>query len=78
MLAKEGIAVRVIDAYSIKPLDEEGIRRGVGEAGRLAVVVEDHFEAGGLGEAVAQALSGEGRVKHLCVRKFPGPAKPAN
>jgi transketolase len=70
-LANEGIAVRVIDAYSVKPLDEEGIRRGVGEAGRLAVVVEDHFEAGGLGEAVAQVLSGEGRVKHLCVRELP-------
>jgi transketolase len=74
-LAKEGIAVRVIDAYSIKPLDEEGIRRGVGEAGRLAVVVEDHFEAGGLGEAVAQVLSGEGRVKHLCVRELPRSGK---
>jgi transketolase len=74
-LAKEGIAVRVIDAYSIKPLDEEGIRREVGEAGRLAVVVEDHFEAGGLGDAVAQALSGEGRVKHLCVRELPRSGK---
>jgi transketolase len=74
-LAHEGIAVRVIDAYSIKPLDEEGIRRGVGEAGRLAVVVEDHFEAGGLGEAVAQVLSGEGRVKHLCVRELPRSGK---
>jgi transketolase len=61
-LAKEGIAVRVIDAYSIKPLDEESIRREVGEAG-------------GLGEAVAQVLSGEGRVKHLCVRELPRSGK---
>jgi len=74
-LADEGIAVRVIDAYSVKPLDEDGIRRGVGEAGRLAVVVEDHFEAGGLGEAVAQVLSGEGRVKHLCIRELPRSGK---
>ena len=76
-LVKEGIAVRIIDAYSVKPLDEEGIRRAVGEAGRLAVVVEDHFEAGGLGEAVAQVLSGEGRIKHLCIRELPRSGKAA-
>ncbi len=75
-LASEGIAVRVIDAYSVKPVDEEGIRREVGEAGRQAVVVEDHFEAGGLGEAIAQVLSGEGRVKHLCIRELPRSGKP--
>ena len=76
-LAKQGTSVRVIDAYSVKPLDEEGIRRAVRETGGRAVVVEDHYEAGGLGEAVAAALAGEARLKHLCVRELPrsGPSR---
>lgn len=76
-LAKQGTSVRVIDAYSVKPLDEEGIRRAVRETGGRAVVVEDHYEAGGLGEAVAAALAGGARLKHLCIRELPrsGPSR---
>ena len=76
-MAKLGTPVRVIDAYSVKPLDEEGIRRAVRETGGRAVVVEDHFEAGGLGEAVAAALAGEARLRHLCIRELPrsGPSR---
>jgi transketolase len=76
-MAKLGTPVRVIDAYSVKPLDEEGIRRAVRETGGRGVVVEDHFEAGGLGEAVAAALAGEARLRHLCVRELPrsGPSR---
>ncbi len=70
-LAKGGGRVRVIDAYSVKPLDADGLRRAVREAGGKAVVVEDHFEAGGLGEAVAAALAGEAQIRHLCVRELP-------
>ena len=76
-LAKQGTPVRVIDAYSVKPLDEAGIRSAVRETGGRAVVVEDHFEAGGLGEAVAAALAGEARLRHLCVRELPRSGPPS-
>jgi transketolase len=51
-LAKEGIAIRVIDAYSVKPLDAATLRRAATETKRV-ITVEDHSVAGGLGEAVA-------------------------
>ncbi len=76
-LAKRGTPVRVIDAYSVKPLDEAGIRRAVAEAGGRAVVVEDHYEAGGLGEAVASALAGTALLRHLCVRELPRSGPPS-
>jgi len=75
-LKKGGLGVRVIDAYSIAPLDGEAICREVRETGGRAVVVEDHYAAGGLGEAVAQALAGRGVLKHLCVRELPRSGKP--
>jgi transketolase len=75
-LAKEGMSFRLIDAYSVEPLDEEGIRREVAETGGKAVVVEDHFPGGGLGEAVARALAGRAELKHLCVRELPRSGKP--
>ncbi|MBM3295297.1 MAG: transketolase, partial [Candidatus Aminicenantes bacterium] len=46
------------------------------EAGGRVVVVEDHYPGGGLGEAVAAALSGRAEVRHLCVREFPRSGKP--
>lgn len=74
-LAGEGIHVRVIDAYSIKPLDS-GIAEQVEAAGGTAVVVEDHFPVGGLGGAVTAALSGKARIKHLAVRVLPRSGEP--
>ncbi len=74
-LAQEGIAVRIIDAYSVKPLDEDGIRKAAGETGGKVIVVEDHYEGGGLGSAVARALAGGFRIKHLCVRELPRSGK---
>lgn len=74
LLAKEGIAVRVIDAYSVKPLDTETLLRAAGETGRI-VTVEDHSVHGGLGEAVAAALPGI-RVQILGVRDIPRSGKP--
>ena len=50
-LAGEKIPVRIVDAYSVKPLDVKGIRREAAAAGGKVVVVEDHFESGGLGDA---------------------------
>ena len=75
-LGREGIAVRVIDAYSVQPLDAGTIRDAARDAGGRVVVVEDHYPAGGLGEAVAMALAGGAKVAHLCVRELPRSGKP--
>jgi transketolase len=75
-LKKEGIDIRVVDAYSIQPLDADGIAREAAETGGRVAVVEDHFPAGGLGEAVAEALAGKAEIKHLCVRDLPRSGKP--
>jgi transketolase len=75
-LKREGIGVRLIDAYSVKPLDEETIVREVVATGGRAVVVEDHYAGGGLGDAVAQALAGKAALRHLCIRELPRSGKP--
>jgi len=75
-LADEGISIRVLDAYSVKPLDADGILFAAkGLAG--VVVVEDHYPEGGLGEAVAALFAGTGtRVVRLAVEKMPKSGKP--
>ncbi len=55
-LNKEGIAVRVIDAYSIKPMDKETIHKAASETGTL-ITVEDHWSEGGLGDAVLSSFA---------------------
>jgi transketolase len=57
-LKAEGIAVRVIDLYSVKPLDSATLHQAVQETGAI-LTVEDHYPEGGLGEAVLAALAGE-------------------
>ncbi|MFQ6038642.1 MAG: transketolase, partial [Candidatus Aminicenantales bacterium] len=74
-LEQDGIRVRVIDAYSVQPLDP-GILREVEKAGRRAVVVEDHFPGGGLGDAVASLLAGSAKLAHLAVRDLPRSGEP--
>ena len=78
VLAGDGIGVRVIDAYSVKTIDQHTLRRAASETGTL-VVVEDHWPEGGLGEAVLAALAGSDpfpRVVHLAVRAMPGSGTP--
>lgn len=75
-LKKEGLGLRVIDAYSVQPLDEATILREIAETGGRAVVVEDHYAAGGLGGAVAEALAGRASLVHLCIRELPRSGKP--
>ena len=75
-LKKNGITVRVIDAYSVQPLDVAGLRRAAAETGGRMVVIEDHYAGGGLGEAVAGALAGAAAIKHLCIRELPRSGKP--
>jgi transketolase len=74
-LAQDGIEARVIDLYSIKPLDEQTIR----SLTTPIVTVEDHFPEGGLGEAVLSALADaedRPRVVQLAVREMPHSGKP--
>jgi len=78
-LAGDGISARVIDCYSIKPIDGDTLRRALAETG-LVVTVEDHWPEGGLGDAVLAALAsgGElsGRVHKLAVTRMPGSGTP--
>jgi len=76
-LAERGIPVRVIDCYSIAPLDEGALAEAAAASGGRVVTVEDHYAAGGLGEAVAGALAPEGlRVHRLAVRELPRSGRP--
>ena len=75
-LAKEGIAIRVIDLYSVKPVDEATLRKAAVETKRI-LSVEDHSVCGGIGEAVAAVAAGEARVMLLGVRDVPRSSKPA-
>jgi len=75
-LKREGIAVRVIDAYSVKPLDGETLRSHAAATGGV-ITVEDHGPEGGIGEAVAAALAGLPlKFASLAVRKTPKSGKP--
>ncbi|MFE7032756.1 transketolase [Streptomyces sp. NPDC057621] len=78
-LAADGIAVRVVDLYSVKPVDRETLREAAEETGCL-VTVEDHHPEGGIGDAVLDAfLDGRPtpRLVRLAVRDMPGSATPA-
>ncbi len=76
-LLKEGIALRVIDLYSIKPLDEKTLQEAA-RATRFLVTVEDHYPDGGIGDAVRAALAANPvPVYSLAVRQKPRTGKPA-
>jgi len=75
-LESEGIAIRIIDAYSVKPLDGRSILEAARETGRKIVVVEDHYEEGGLGDAVLAAVGNEASVIKLAVREIPRSGPP--
>jgi transketolase len=76
-LDADGIRVRVVDAYSIQPMDADTMRRAMAETG-LIVVAEDHSKAGGLGDAVLDSIAREhsGPVIKLGVDEVPGSAPP--
>ena len=76
-LAKEGISIAVIDAYSVKPLGKEVISAAAQKTGQTVITVEDHYVEGGLGDTVAGELSSAGiRVHKLAVRELPRSGKP--
>jgi transketolase len=76
-LQAAGIPVRVIDAYSVKPLDAQGILRAAAQTHNTLMVVEDHYYDGGLGDAVLSAVATQGvRVHKLAVTDVPRSGKP--
>jgi len=77
-LEQDGIDARVLDCYSIKPIDAEAVRAAARDCG-VVITVEDHWPEGGLGDAVLEALADADdrpRVIKLAVREMPGSGSP--
>lgn len=78
-LKAQGIAIRVIDLYCLKPIDAAALGAQVNATAGRVIAVEDHYPEGGLGEAAIGALAGAGvalnSVKHLAVRGVPHSGK---
>jgi transketolase len=85
-LKREGMIARVIDLYSVKPVDQETLYQAAQDTEGRLIVVEDHWIEGGLGAAVLQAFSGWGETSNyqgpplnliqLAVQIMPGSGKP--
>ena len=78
-LAAEGIAARIVDLYSVKPLDVCTVAAAVAATGGRVVIAEDHYPEGGLGAAVLEALAGTGqplRALQCAVGGLPGSGMP--
>jgi transketolase len=76
-LKATGTPIRVIDLYSVAPVDRAGLIAAGRATGRRLITVEDHYEAGGIGDAVADAVSDAGLTVHrLAVREIPRSGKP--
>ena len=70
--------MRIVDIFSLKPFDNEGIRAHIEQCGGKVVVAEEHYEAGGAYEAVCSAGVGVIKeIRQMCVTSVPGSAKPA-
>ncbi len=80
-LAASGTKVRVIDAYSVKPIDRNALVEACRVTGSRLVVAEDHYPEGGLGAAVLAAIADASvpalHVAHLAVQNLPGSGTPA-
>jgi len=76
-LRARGIGIRVIDLYSVQPIDAESLLLNAEATQGRLIAVEDHYAAGGIGDAVAAAVAGRGfTVEHLCVREIPRSGTP--
>jgi transketolase len=80
-LKSQRVTIRVIDAYSVKPIDEETLYAAAQEAGNKLIVVEDHWPEGGLGDAVLEAFTQRDgpmpQIVKLAVQSMPGSGTPA-
>ena len=76
-LRSDGITIRVIDAYSVQPIDAETLVRAGLQTNHRIITVEDHYATGGLGDAVSEAVAADGiTVLRLAVREIPRSGKP--
>lgn len=77
-LAKQNIHIRVLDPYTVKPIDKDAILENAKACGGRIITVEDHYPEGGLGEAVMSACAEERDVivKKLAVPKVPRSGPP--
>jgi transketolase len=79
-LSGDGIQARVVDLYSVKPIDTQTLLEAAAATGDRLVVAEDHHPEGGLGSAVLDAFNEAGhpvQISHLAVRSLPGSGTPA-
>jgi len=76
-LQSEGINIRVIDAYSVEPIDAKTMIEAGKATGGTLITVEDHYPSGGIGDAVSEAVAAAGfTVKRLAVRDIPRSGQP--
>jgi transketolase len=76
-LKSSGMPIRVIDLYSVSPIDRDGLVAAARATGGHLITVEDHYPAGGIGDAVAAAVADAGFTVHrLAVREIPRSGKP--
>jgi len=76
-LKAEGTSIRVIDLYSLAPVDAAALTAAARATGGRLITVEDHYAAGGVGDAVAEAVAGAGFTVHrLAIREIPRSGKP--
>jgi transketolase len=76
-LKKAGTSIRVVDLYSVSPVDRDALLTAARATGGCLITVEDHYATGGIGDAVAEAVAEAGFVVHrLAVREIPRSGKP--
>jgi transketolase len=76
-LKQQGVSIRVIDLYSLQPIDAATLVRCARETKGRVITVEDHYPAGGIGDAVASAIASDGfTVERLAVREIPRSGTP--
>ena len=76
-LKASGTAIRIVDLYSLQPIDAATLQRCAAETRGRMITVEDHYAAGGIGDAVASAIAPAGFTVHrLAVREIPRSGQP--
>jgi len=76
-LKAEGTMIRVIDLYSVAPVDREALAAAARATGGCLITVEDHYAAGGIGDAVAEAVADAGfTVRRMAIREIARSGKP--
>ena len=76
-LKQQGVSIRVIDLYSLQPIDAATLVRCARETKGRVITVEDHYPGGGIGDAVASAIAADGfTVERLAVREIPRSGTP--